>query len=368
MFLSKRNLLSFFNRATKSCKFLKDAIGIKIALPQDEFYYTNELNDFIITFNIDYIFSVSPETEWKKIYPDVNRNRVKIAKALTGYLEEKTINLIESLSKESLPRDIDVGYRSTPLRFSLGRHGYMKGKIAEVFINECRKYDLITDISTQPKDTKLGMEWYRFLLRCKYFIGVESGASLLDQDGSIYHKVNTFLEKNPRASFEEAEKNCFEGMDGNLNLFAISPRHLEACATRTCQILMEGSYDGILKPNIHYIPFKKDFSNIHEVLQKVKEDELREKIVTNAYRDIVASKKWTYREFVRSVLETCGFHPDSGTEISLKDRHLYNKNLRREKWIWSIIPIQSRLIEFAVSIFPHKIMASIVKYIETSRN
>ena len=55
--------------------------------------------------------------------------------------------------------------------------------------------------------------------------------------------------------------------DGRLQLFAISPRHLEACATRTCQVLVEGEYSGVLRPGEHYIPVRKDLSNLDDVLE-----------------------------------------------------------------------------------------------------
>ena len=88
-----------------------------------------------------------------------------------------------------------------------------------------------------------------------------------------------------------------------LQLFAISPRHLEACATKTCQVLVEGSYNGILTAGEHFIELKKDFSNIHLVLDKIKEDKQREHIVNRAYKDIVQSGKYSYNNFVKDVMD-----------------------------------------------------------------
>ena len=89
---------------------------------------------------------------------------------------------------------------------------------------------------------------------------------------------------------------------------AISPRHLEACATRTCQVLVEGEYDGVLVPNRHYLELKRDFSNIEEVLEAIKRDDLRDEITENAFRDIVESGRYTNRSFVDVVLR--GSIPD----------------------------------------------------------
>ena len=71
----------------------------------------------------------------------------------------------------------------------------------------------------------------------------------------------------------------------------ISPRHLEAAAFRVCQILFEGRYAGLLEPMVHYIPLRKDFSNLDEVLDRFRDADLRAQIAENAYRDLIASRR-----------------------------------------------------------------------------
>lgn len=48
----------------------------------------------------------------------------------------------------------------------------------------------------------------------------------------------------------------------------ISSRHFDAAGTGTVQILLEGRYNDILQPNIHYLPLKPDFSNIDAVMEE----------------------------------------------------------------------------------------------------
>src|SRR6185369_9471689 len=93
------------------------------------------------------------------------------------------------------------------------------------------------------------------------------------------------------------------GLDGGLRYVAISPRHLEACATRTCQVLVEGKYNDVLVPGRHYLELKRDFSNLEQVLDAIQRDDLRQEITEQAFRDIVASGNYTYRSFVEHVLE-----------------------------------------------------------------
>lgn len=278
--------------------FLNKINAPKVILPQDEFFKCDRICRFINDFNIDGVFSVSPETEWDKIYPGIDRKKIRFEKILTGYLESETISEIDRLSSNITTRDIDISYRAWKAEYWLGRHGLLKKTIAESFQLEAQKFGLRIDISTNDRDTLLGLDWYKFLLRSKYVIGVEGGASLLDFDGKVREKVTSYLEKFPNATFEETEKACFIGKDGNLKLFAISPRHFEACLTKTCQILIEGEYNGLLQPWKHYIPLKKDYSNINEVLEIVKKDELRKEIVENAYRDIVKGGQISYDKLV----------------------------------------------------------------------
>lgn len=302
IFLSTRWDLSFFKWLMEEVHELKEMKATKVALPQDEYIHTDILCDFINDYEIDYVFSVSPELEWPKIYHKVNFEKTKFYKILTGYLDDLSIKYINQLSYNSA-RPIGIGYRARHVAPWLGRHGLLKVKIAEVFQEKAPEKGLITDISTHQKDVLLSSEWYKFLLRCKYTIGVSGGSSILDQDGTLKVKTEEYLKLHPQSSFEEVEQACFPQKDGSLNLSVITPRNLEACATRTCQILVEGDYNGILEPGKHYIELKRDFSNLDQVLDLVKQDSLREKITSNAYKDIVESGRYTYREMVRFILE-----------------------------------------------------------------
>ena len=294
-----------FMKGLKWANLLKETRGIKVALPQDEFIHTDLFCEFINQFHINVVFSVAPESEWSTLYRTVNLNKVHFFQVLTGYIDEKKIQLVETLAKENVTRTIDIGYRvaGKPC-FWFGRHGYLKQDIAEHFLEAGKtREQLVLDIRTDNTNVILGDDWYRFLLSCKYTIGVESGTSVHDWDGSIYEQTEDYVVQHPDANFEEVELHCFPEEDGKIALFALGPRHLEACMTRTCQILTQGNYNGILKPNIHYIEINKDFSNVGEILDKISRNDVRQDMVERTYRDIVSSGLYTYRRFVESVIE-----------------------------------------------------------------
>lgn len=352
-FLSKRwvNFNSFLNRARP----LKKLNAIKIALPQDEFIKTDMLCDFINEFEIDYVFSVAPESEWSKIYHDVDFQKVKFFKVLTGYLDDKTLSRIKKIEESSDSRPIDIGYRAYGICHWLGKHGFLKIKIADIFEDIAKKYDLVYDISTDGKDTFYGDDWYRFLLRCKYTIGIEGGATILDKDGSIRYKTENYLAKHPDATYDEIEASCFPQKDGLLKLMAISPRHLEACASKTCQILVQGRYNDILIPGKHFIELKYDFSNIDQVIDVVKQDKLRHTLTEQAYHDIVESERYTYRSFVNNIFErTLGYKMGSKfkKKLSLGHVFIYRWMIWAETFSWIGVIFMSTIIKLGKSFLP----------------
>lgn len=73
--------------------------------------------------------------------------------------------------------------------------------------------------------------------------------------------------------------------------------------TRTCQVLLEGAYNGIFEPWRHYIPVKRDYSNVDEVLRALQDDKLVDRIAEQAYQDIVASGRWSYQRLVADLEE-----------------------------------------------------------------
>ena len=285
----------------KRARRFKGRARRQVALPQDEFLGSSHVNEFIEEFGVDHVFSVAPPSEWPKIYAGVDRDRVSFSRVLTGYLDPATQARIDAILAERPERTVDIGYRAGPAKPFLGRHAMLKTEIADAVRSRAQARGLRVDISTREEDTLFGDDWYRFLASCRYTIGVEGGASVLDRDGSIRARVASYLDEHPEASYEEVEAACFPGEDGELALTAISPRHLEACATRTAQILIEGEYSGVLQPERHYLPLRRYMSNLDQVLEVVEGGGHEEELAGAAHADVVAGGHWTYRRLVEDV-------------------------------------------------------------------
>ena len=76
----------------------------------------------------------------------------------------------------------------------------------------------------------------------------------------------------------------------------LTSRNIEAAGTGTVQLLFEGRYGDYLQPDIHYIPLKKDFSNVDEALEKFRDGAFTEKVADNALR--LVNERFTYEHLI----------------------------------------------------------------------
>jgi len=321
-------------------KILKDLPGYKVAIPQDEYVNSLPTCEYFLDFGIKTVFTCLDPQDYQKVYPQERSGLDHYITVLTGYIDERSLDEVSRFTKLHSDRVTDIGYRARKLPFWLGRHGLVKWQLTEKFMEACRNSGLKTDLSNDYRDVFVGKEWYRFLSDCRVVLGCEGGASLHDPEGSIRACVEEYATEHPDASFEEVERACFPGMDGNLSLFAISPRHFEACITKTCQALVEGHYAGIFKPGVHYIEIKKDWSNLDEVVRTLQDKVLCEKTAEQAYRDIVLSGAYTYRRFVQSILDHVkAVHPCARIRTGLGEAFLLLLLDTREKWPFLFSPL-----------------------------
>lgn len=281
--------------------FIRDLICSKALIPHDEQLNSAILCSLSRDFGVTHIFTPAGPPEWSQIYNGLDFSKVTFCNVLTGYIDEIAVQKVEKRSRRLNDRPIDIGYRSWDAPPWHGRHGQLKRKIGVAVKDSASNYTLKLDISSDYKDAFFGDAWFDFLLKCKYVLGVEGGSSLFDRDGSIACRTRIYLDTHSQPTFEEVEAAIFPCLDGNFAYRPLGPRHLEAVVTRTCQVLMEGNYGGVLVPGKHYIELKRDFSNLNEVLEIVKEDKLRSDMVERAYQDIVVSGKWSYSSFANLV-------------------------------------------------------------------
>tara|TARA_Y100001958_G_C21204561_1_gene530812 strand:- start:325 stop:1566 length:1242 start_codon:yes stop_codon:yes gene_type:complete len=277
----------------------------KIAFFQDEYYHCKQRFDFIDDSNTSIIFTLLNQEYHSDTYLKYTK-ATDIHTTLAGYVDSNLIKISKRLRKDYGKRKYDIGYRARELPFYMGKGAQEKTDIAKFVIKNPK--DLNVNIKIKEEDRLYGEDWYVFLSECKATIGVEAGVSIFDINGKIRKEVEKRLIENPKIEFKELHDNFLFKYENNIPYRMISPRIFEAAAFKCLMILFEGDYNGLIKPNIHYLELKKDFSNYDEIIDILKnnQDYVNE-IIENAYTDLIKSEKFSYKNFIfhfDSILDT----------------------------------------------------------------
>jgi hypothetical protein len=261
----------------------------KVALPQDEYDHAAVLDEWLLELGATSVYSCFGADEWETLYPRL-LGKAAFHETLTGFIDADAAAVLRRRIVPHAHRPCDIVYRARNLPYWFGSHGQLKHRIAEVVQERADALDLRTDISTRPEDTVYGARWFDFLMSGRAVIGAESGSSVLDARGEIQRRVSRLLAEQPDLTFEQVDVQMPAGWD-SYAFFAVSPRHLEAVITKTAQVLVEGRYSGVLEPETHYIPLRRDFSNVDQALERLQDVETVEAMAERAYHDVYLSRR-----------------------------------------------------------------------------
>ncbi|MGH7321322.1 MAG: hypothetical protein ACRELA_17080, partial [Candidatus Rokuibacteriota bacterium] len=272
--------------------------GLKALFIQDEYRFIDDTIRTIQYLGIDVLFTAVPEAEIERVYPRARLPHTLTVNVLTGYISEA---LLAITPPPLAARPVDVGYRGRKYPAWHGTLGLEKWQIAERFLADAEGYGLRCDISYHEKDRLYGQAWIDFLCRSKAQLGVESGASVMDFTGEIARRCEAHERRHPDTPYALLRDRYFAGEEGKVRLNQIAPRIFEGLAMKCLMILYEGEYSGILVPGRHYVPLKKDHSNVAEVVAVLRDLERAQAVVDRAFREVVADPRFSYRAFVAQV-------------------------------------------------------------------
>jgi hypothetical protein len=274
---------------------LRTSSNKKILFIQDDFRKVDQTLEIIHHIGFSVVCTCVSEAVKDKIYISSQINQAKVISILTAYVPE-SFKEIPAVSFQA--REMDVVYRGRKGSAWYGDLVREKWIIGEKFKFDALLYGLKTNISSDEKDRIYGKKWIDFLLSAKCVLGTESSANVVDYDGSIEERVLKYEKDNPNASYEEIKNLYFKDIDGKIELNMLPPKIFEYAATRTLMVLYEGKYSGILEPWKHYVPLKKDHSNMEQVVECVRSQEKWEEMTQYAYNDLIESGKYSYRKLI----------------------------------------------------------------------
>jgi hypothetical protein len=199
-------------------------------------------------------------------------------------------------AKKKTERTVDLGFRGDAFPLFVGDTERTD------FINGCRDRASVKGLRCDIQFCRVaGQEWASFLRSCRGVVGGESGTYYMDRRGAILGEAKKYLYKHPEATLEDLRDRFFMNPPEHRSGKCVSSRHFEAIGTKTCQVLLEGEYNGILQPGEHYIAVRSDMSNFNEAIQAFLDETYRRQIVERAYEH--AMEAHTYAHRVRELIQ-----------------------------------------------------------------
>lgn len=315
----------------------------RIAFTQDECECCQQRFGLLNHLKIDCLYTLVEPEYWNATYRKYT-SIPKLVHNFPAYASDTLVSKAKQFSKPLEQRTVDIGYRAREVPYHLGRATYDKWLIGEEFKKRAPA-GLNHDVCTSSSSRMYGNDWFKFLGNCKGTLGVESGSTIFDLDGTIYTRIQTMRAEKPNLSFREASDKLLNQYEGLIRYLTIAPKNFESAAFANIQILYEGNYSGILKPWEHYLPLKKDWSNFGEVMLAFQDKSYARGVVNKCYHDIIESGRYSYHQFVRQFddeLLSQGLRPEMIFNISLAT----SANLAVEKTLlstrWSLLQLVLR--------------------------
>jgi hypothetical protein len=272
--------------------------GAKVAMIQDEYDLPQVACRWIRRLHLQCVFTTTSDKDRESFYPRDEVGDIEFRRVLTGYVPA----CLETARPPSLAeRPIHVGYRGRVLPYWYGLLAREKHEIGARTRAICVARGIPHDIEWSEEQRFQGTAWWDFIARCRTMLATESGSNVVDWDGSIRARVQSRLAAEPDLPFEEVFATIIAAHEGRVSMNQIPPKAFEAIALRTGLVLFEGAYSGVLRPDVHYIPLRRDFANVDTVLARVEDTEAMHAMIERAHRDIVRSGAYSYSRLVESV-------------------------------------------------------------------
>jgi SAM-dependent methyltransferase len=265
---------------------------------QDEYDNTDAVHAWIKVLGIGCVYTCVPQGSLQQVYPAEKFPGVDFRQTLTGFVPG---SLPDVACLPLSERPLVIGYRGRELHPRYGDLAREKWLIGERMREICAQRRIKHDIESSEDRRIYGRKWYEFLASCRATLGTESGSNVLDADGGLRGRIDAARAAEPDLSYEEIHARFIGERDGAIRMNQISPRIFEAAAVRTALILFEGAYSGLVTPWEHYLPLRKDFSNVDDVLARLDELPALEAMTARAYAHLIASGNFGYPAFVRGL-------------------------------------------------------------------
>lgn len=281
-------LHSAFSNACLIPTFIQQIISskkcFKVYFIGNEYKLMPEKINFTKKLGINLFITQSHKEEVINLYQDELKINVKHLPG--GGLDD------EIYYPMNLERKILIGYRTFPEPEYMGHQDRVD--LYNFLKKESTIGEDIYDISIKDEDRFGYKDWAVFLNKCVSMPSVCTGSNFFFIDDDLRKEVLSFKSKGK--SFKEIYDKFFKYRKQGTEWRGVTGKVVEALGTKTVNIMVDGDYGPYLKPDVHYIPLRKDFSNYKECVEKLKNKEYFSQITENGYR--LSKEKFLFSVYI----------------------------------------------------------------------
>jgi hypothetical protein len=271
MTILRRSAAAFHRRRGPIALF----IGNEYALLEDKIAFIRDVQ-------VDHVCSQLPLAAARYLYGEAAGDRiVEMPHALNPHSFHRL---------PDRPRTIDVGFIGDIYWPFIG------DRERTDFIEWFERHGAASGLSCDIRRRRIGREaWNLFLNDCRAIVGAESNTYYLNERGRLLERARAYNIAHPDAAFETVFDLFFRDQPRGVSGKCLSSRHFEPIGTQTVQVLLEGAYNGILEAGVHYIPVKKDLSDLSGAIERLKDADYCSRLAADTFDYAMASHTHDHR-------------------------------------------------------------------------
>jgi hypothetical protein len=286
-----------FSFGTAAAELVRTISGPVVMFLGNEYKLLSAKIDLAHDFGCAVVFSQLPLDVAQKLYGPYFAGKVL---SIPHALNEKAF----SPSIELKNRINDIGYRGEKYPLYLGHDE--RAAMFDSFEKRAAADGLKVDFASgRGKGKRLNRTgWAAFLNSCRATVATETGANYLSMSEKLRISVNVYQQKNPAATPENVERDVIFPLSKEITFIngrAISSRHFDAIGCNTAIISFKGRFNDILKADEHYLMMNDDFSNIDDVIGKIRSNAYLEDLTTRTREYVLRSHCLKHR--VQSLMQ-----------------------------------------------------------------
>jgi len=275
-----------------SLNFLEKSSAFKIALPQDEYYASQDLEDLLIHLKVDIVVTLHL-AYIRNLYPTLSINKQTIFVAgYTTYNDFHYINLSNRFLSLDKRKKFDLVYRASepsipnPLaikKFNLGHR--LNYAIQQNNLNI--KTDLYGSIIT-------GNKWHEFLRSSIATPISPSGSNVIFRRIEQLESARNLFKKYKDIDLNTALVEVGVSENDKVVLTALSPRNFEAAALGVIQLFVKSVNLEIDIDSKSFLTLEEDFKDLDKLNYEIHNKTLVQKMKHDAFDSLIMNPKYNF--------------------------------------------------------------------------